>query len=206
MKIRIKKEWILFIIGLSILTFGGRTLLLANIGVGGIDAIVVGLSKMFGGSIGLWIDIVSLTLVIIGAMLRKGKLQWQPILTSLLLGLLYDIWGNILFNKIEIPQEEFIQGITFLVGILIAPMGSAIYLSAHISTSCIDYLMLSIKERFHMSIGVSRMIIEISFVVIAYLVGGPIGIGTIMIMLLFGVILQTYYKLIEQVLKKKKFI
>ena len=59
MKIRIKKEWILFIIGLSILTFGGRTLLLANIGVGGIDAIVVGLSKMFGGSIGLWIDIVS---------------------------------------------------------------------------------------------------------------------------------------------------
>ena len=53
MNVRIKREWILFIIGLCILTFGGRLLLLAHIGLGGIDALVVGLTKLFGGSLGI---------------------------------------------------------------------------------------------------------------------------------------------------------
>lgn len=203
MNVRIKKEWILFGIGLCILTFGGRLLLLANIGLGGIDALVVGLSKLFGGSLGLWIDVVSIMLVIVGALFRKGKLQWGPIFTSLLLGLLYDIWGSILFNRLESPKDAFIQGLVFLAGILIAPLGSAIYIYAHISTSCVDYLMLSVRERFHLSMGTSRIVIEVTFVIAAYLVGGPIGKGTIMIMLLFGMVLQTYYKVVEQILKKK---
>lgn len=199
----IKRKWILFGLGIGILTFGSRMLLLANIGIGGIDAVVVGLAKIFGGSFGLWIDIVSITLIIIGAVLRKHRLQWQPIVTSLLVGLAYDLWGIILFNKLVLPQDEFMQGLVFLAGILIAPLGSAIYLSAHISTSCVDYLMLSIHERFHLSVGVSRNLIEITFVITAYIVGGPIGIGTIMIMLLYGVILQNYYRIVESALKRR---
>ncbi len=204
MKSSMLRKWLLFGIGIGILTFGSRMLLLADIGIGGIDSVVVGLAKIFGGSFGLWIDIVSITLIIIGAMLRKRLPQWQPIVTSLLLGLAYDVWGIILFNKLILPQNEFIQGLAFLAGILIAPLGSAVYLSAHLSTSCVDYLMLAIHERFHLSIGISRNLIEAVFVITGYIVGGPIGLGTIMIMLLYGVILQNYYKVIEKLLKRNR--
>ncbi|WP_054743383.1 YczE/YyaS/YitT family protein [Cellulosilyticum ruminicola] len=199
---QIKGKRVLFGVGICVLTFGSRMLLLADIGIGGIDSVVVGLAKIFGGSFGLWIDIVSLTLIIIGAVLRKRIPQWQPIITSLLLGLVYDVWGIILFNKLVVPQDEFIQGLIFLAGILIAPLGTAIYLSAHISTSCVDYLMLSINERLHLSIGVSRNVIEAVFVITGYIVGGPIGVGTIMIMLLYGAILQNYYRIVEGFLKR----
>lgn len=202
MTICIKKEWLLFVVGLSILTFGSRLLLLANIGTGGIDAFVMGVFRLLGGTLGLWIDIVSIMLVILGAFLRKSKVDLKAILTSLFLGLLYDTWGIILFNRIQIPKEEFIQGLVFLAGILIAPLGSAIYIHSNLSTSCVDYLMLSIKERFHLSMRVSRGLIEGGFVLGAAIVKGPIGIGTIMIMLLFGVFLQCYYKVIDLILKK----
>lgn len=200
----IKMEWILFGVGLSILTFGGRLLLLADIGTSGIDAFVMGLSRLLGGSIGLWIDIVSIILVIIGAILRKRKLEVKPIITSIILGLLYDLWGIILFNKLRVPKNEFYQGLVFLTGILIAPLGSAIYIHSNLSTSCIDYLMLSLKERFHMTMGVSRILIEAAFVIAACIVEGPIGIGTIMIMLLFGVFLQCYYNGLDIILKRYK--
>ena len=204
MKVRIKKEWFLFVIGRSILTFGGRLLLLANIGTGGIDAFVMGLFKLLGGTLGLWIDIVSVILVLIGTFLRKSKIGWKAIVTSLFLGLLYDVWGIILFNRLQVPKKEFVQGMVFLAGILIAPLGSAIYIHSNLSTSCVDYLMLSIKERFHLSMGVSRGLIEAGFVIGACIVKGPIGVGTIMIMLLFGVFLQCYYKMIGAILKKSR--
>lgn len=202
MNICIKKEWILFVVGLSILTFGGRLFLLANIGTGGIDAFVMGLFNLLGGTLGLWIDIVSVILVLIGSFLRKSKIEWKAIVTSLFLGLLYDAWGIILFNRINIPEGEFIQGLVFLAGILIGPLGSALYIHSNLSTSCVDYLMLSIREKFHLSMRVSRGLIEGGFVIGACIVKGPIGVGTIMIMLLFGVFLQCYYRMIGVIHKK----
>ena len=71
-----------------------------------------------------------------------------------------------------------------------------------ISTSSVDYIMLAIKERFHLSIQNSRILLEILFVIGAWLVQGPIGMGTICIMLLFGPILQACMKLLNPVLIK----
>lgn len=199
-----KTKWFMFFLGLIILTLGGRLTLLAHIGTGGSDAFCIGLAKTLGGSFGLWIDIVSILVILLGTYIRRSSIQWDIVLTSILFGVLYDVWGIILFNRLVSPQTELMRGILFTIGILVGPLGASIYILSEISTGCIDYLMLAIRDRFHISLQASRFLIEGSFVVGAYIVGGPVGMGTILIMLLYGVILQFYYKGIINKLKSKR--
>ncbi len=204
-KKRINKSLILkgllFIVGIIILTFGARLILFSGLGVGGLDAIAIGLSKWSGNSIGMWIILLGILLIVIGSYIRR-QFSILPLITSLLIGWFYNLWGTILFEQMVPPTENAYIGWTFLWGILIAPIGAAMYILSEISMGPVDYLMIAIKEHFHKSIQIGRTFVEIVFVIIGYLVGGPIGVGTICIMLLWGPILQVYYTGLSKVLGK----
>lgn len=201
MKKRLILRWICFLLGIIILTLGARIILFSGLGVGGLDAIAIGCAKWSGMSIGIWIMILGTLLVIISAFII-GKFTIAPIGTSLLVGWTYNIWGKIIFDVMLSPTDKAHIGYSFLLGILIGPLGAAIYIASQISMGPVDYLMIAVKERFHLSIQVGRIFIEVLFVVVGYLVRGPIGVGTICIMLFWGPILQVYYTLIERVFGK----
>lgn len=202
-KRRLLVRWGLFVMGIIILTFGARIILLSNLGVGGLDSIAIGLAKKLGCSIGLVIIGLGLFLVVAASFIRR-HFTILPIGTSLLVGWFYDLWGIILFNSMASPTETSYIGYTFLAGILIAPLGAAIYIISRISMGPVDYLMMAVKERFSLSMQTGRILIETTFVVLGYFASGPIGIGTICIMLFWGPILQVYYGLLERL--EKKFI
>lgn len=201
MKRKLIIRWGLFLIGIIILTFGARMILLSELGVGGLDAIAIGLSKLTGNTIGTMISILGFTIILVGNVLSR-KINLFPLGVSLLIGECYDLWGILVFNQIDLEIRTPYSGYLFLGGILIAPLGAALYISSKLSTGPVDYLMLSIKSYFKGSIQNSRIFIETLFVIIGCLVGGPIGVGTICIMLFWGPILQVYCRVIEKIIRK----
>lgn len=194
-------SWGLFLAGISILTFGARMILLSELGVGGLDAVAIGLAKLTGSTIGTMIIVLGLIIIVIGNILSK-RLNLFPLGVSILIGKFYDWWGILIFNRVVLEIQTPYSGYIFLGGILIAPLGAALYISSQLSTGPVDYLMLSIKSYFKGSLQNSRIFIETLFVVIGILIGGPIGVGTICIMLFWGPILQIYYKLLDRLVGK----
>ena len=202
MKKRPLVRFILFVVGLSTLGLGARLLLLSDIGTGGIDALAVGLGRILGLSVGTVMNLISIILILIGGILKKRSLEWKPIITSIFYGIIFDVWGWLIFNQLTSPILPSQKGLMFLFGLIVAPIGSALYILMDISTSSIDYLMLAITQRYGFSVQNSRILLEVLFVISAWLVRGPIGIGTICIMLLFGPILQIYMKGLKPILIK----
>ena len=151
-------------------------------------------------------NLISITLIIIGGILRGRGLEWKPIVTSVFYGIIFDVWGWLIFNEMMSPTSSGWKGFVFLTGLIIATLGGALYILMNISTSSVDYLMLAIKERYQLSIQNSRIILEVIFVIGAWLVRGPIGVGTICIMLLFGPILQIFMKGLKPILVKLSII
>lgn len=198
MKNKLIMRWVLFFVGIIILTLGARILLLSNLGVGGLDAIAIGLANWTGISIGSSIVILGGVLIIIGSVINK-HLDVVPIGVSLLIGWLYDLWGILIFNEIIPPTDSPYTGYVFLIGILLAPVGAALYIQSKISVGPIDYLMLAIKKRYDSSLQNSRILIETIFVLIGWLIKGPIGVGTICIMLFWGPILQVYCNVLVRI-------
>lgn len=194
-------KWGLFSMGLFILTFGAWLILLSGLGVSGLDAVAIGLATRTGMSIGISIVILGAILIMVGNIMNR-RISMLPIGTSIAMGGMYDLWGIILFNKIDIIRQQPYAGYVFLIGLLIAPFGASLYILSEICVGPVDYLMLVINKKRRISLQNSRILLESIFVLAGWLAEGPIGVGTVCIMLFWGPILQVYYNWLEPRIKK----
>jgi uncharacterized membrane protein YczE len=64
------------------------------------------------------------------------------------------------------------------------------YLQTKFPANPIDQLMISLHDRFRLNFMVAKTIGEVSALILAFALQGPIGIGTIIITFLIGPIIQ----------------
>ncbi|WHY78742.1 membrane protein [Neobacillus sp. WH10] len=191
-----------FIIGLSIMTFGVcMTIEAADIGVGAWDALNVVLTEKVGLSVGKWVMIDGAVLVMVNSLLLKSRPDLLSLLTIIFIGSLVDFWLITVFDLFS--MEQFIAKLgMLLVGILIIGFGAAIYLQAKFPQSPIDNFMLAIKERLHVNLMTAKTLGEITALVPAFFLKGPISYGTIIITFTVGPAIQLFFPYFEKLMKQ----
>ena len=95
-----------------------------------------------------------------------------------------------------------IQFVTLILGLFIIGVGAAIYLQAKFPSSPIDSFMLAIQKRFGVNLMTAKTIGEITALIPALFLKGPIGFGTIIITLLIGPFVQLCFPYFEKLLNK----
>lgn len=212
LKNTINKELILrilfFLLGMVCISFGVSLTIISNFGAGAWDALSVGLSNMFGLSVGKWVIIVAFILNIAAGILIKRIPRFSTLITSIITGAFIDIW-LLLFKGINITTtlKSFLF---FIIGIIIISFGVAVYVITDLPPGPIDYFMLIVKERFNLSIGVAKTICESIGLILGIIFKGPIGIGSIVIMFTIGPLIQMFSKftdpILQQIIYKEKEI
>jgi uncharacterized protein len=189
-----------FIFGLVIMTFGVcMTIKVADIGVGAWDALNYALTKKVGLSIGKWVMIDGAILVIVNSLLLKRRPAILSLFTIIVIGSLVDFWLMTFFELFEV--HGFIAKMAMLlVGILIIGFGAAIYIQAKFPQSPIDNFMLAIKERFRVNLMMAKTIGEITALIPAFLLHGPISYGTIIITFTVGPAIQLFFPFFEKLM------
>jgi uncharacterized membrane protein YczE len=185
MKIRI----LFYLIGLFLMGFGVTLTIKADLGAGAWDALNVGLSNKIGLTVGSWVIIIGIILMFLNAFIVKGKPKLLALVTILLIGFSVDFWlmavmGNFQYELIIHKVLSLIGGIVFIA------IGVAMYLQTKFPANPIDQLMISLHERFQLNFMVAKTIGEVSALILAFFLQGPIGIGTIIITFLIGPIIQ----------------
>lgn len=178
-----------YLIGLLFLTLGISLAIKANLGASAWDALAVGESKTFGLSVGNWIIINSSVLLFVNAFLQKKRPDWLAAITFILIGRFLDFWLTVESEHL-FDSNMVTRYIQLVLAILSMTIGIAIYLQAKFPLSPIDDLMISLNKRFGVSLGVAKTIGEVFALVLAFLLKGPIGIGTVLITFSIGPILQ----------------
>jgi uncharacterized membrane protein YczE len=193
-----------YIVGLTILSFGACLTIKANIGVGAWDALNVGLSSTYGLTVGSWVFIVGILLIIINAFLQKKRPDLLAVITIILVGLLFDFWLLVVFSQwvIEAPYGF----IVFAVGLIILAIGLSMYIQSNLALIPIDNLMYSIHKRTGVNLMIAKTIGEVTALVLALLFGGPIGVGTILITFLIGPLMQWFVPKIQRLQKKLEHV
>lgn len=190
-----------YVIGLLILTLGISLAITAQKGASAWDALAVGESTTFGLTVGTWIIINCSFLLFVNAFLQKKRPEWLAAITFILIGRFLDIW---IFIDLEhfFAANTYTRYLQLILSIFAMTLGIAIYLQAKFPLSPIDDLMISLNKRFGVSLGVGKTIGEVFALVIAFLLHGPIGIGTILITFSIGPILQRIRTPIEKLYTK----
>ncbi len=190
-----------YLIGLLFLTLGISLAIKAGLGASAWDALAVGESKTFGLSVGNWIIINSSILLFVNAFLQKKRPDWLAAITFILIGRFLDFWLTVESEHL-FDSNMVTRYIQLVLAILSMTIGIAIYLQAKFPLSPIDDLMISLNKRFGASLGVAKTIGEVFALVLAFLLKGPIGIGTVLITFSIGPILQRLRGPIEKLYNK----
>lgn len=191
-----------FILGLVIMTFGVcMTIKVADIGVGAWDALNVALTEKVGLSVGKWVMIDGAILVLVNSLLVKRRPAILSLFTIVVIGSLVDFWLMTFFQLFEV--HGLVAKIAMLlVGILIIGFGAAIYIQAKFPQSPIDNFMLAIKERFRVNLMMAKTIGEITALIPAFLLHGPISYGTIIITFTVGPAIQLFFPTFEKLMQR----
>ena len=122
-----KKRYLLFLIGIIILTLGVALTIKADFGVGPWDAVNVALNRIYGLSIGTFAIIIAVIITIMNGLLREGKFNFYTLITALLLGIFTDFWCYII-GWIIVGNGLLIRLFCFALGIILLSFGIALYI------------------------------------------------------------------------------
>ncbi|ATP40299.1 hypothetical protein CSE16_09710 [Solibacillus sp. R5-41] len=189
MKIKQEFFWrcLFFITGIIILSLGvALTVKGQALGVGSWDVLHIGLAKNLGLTIGAWSILLGLLILVIDALFTKRLPRAGTYIDMFLAGIFIDIFNFLLPN----PNGLVEQTLAFILGLLLLGFGCGMYIVANLGVGPRDTLMLLIVNKLSWSVKRARTTIEIIVAVLGFLLGGPIGIGTVIMAFALGPIVQ----------------
>jgi uncharacterized membrane protein YczE len=193
-----KRRLTIYITGLAITALGIALIVRSIVGAGPWDSVAVGLKLHFGLTIGMWSIISQVFLILFTAVIEKARVRIESVLVIVVRSWFLDFWYYIALANLDASNSLALQWFIFVLGVFTIGVGISIYMEAKFPSSPIDGLMIALSERFNLSISTSRLFIEASGLIIGYLFGGPVGVGTIIVALTLGRIIQTSNRLLRK--------
>lgn len=166
----------------------------AKLGYSPWDVFHQGLANVLDIKIGTANILVGLIIVII-AWLKGQKPGVGTIVNMFLIGSIM----NILMDLDIIPtfSNIYIRILSIFFALLIMGLASYLYIDAGFGAGPRDGLMLVLHEKTGKSIRLVRNSIEITALVVGYLLGGPVGIGTVLISVGVGYAVQFVFNIFK---------
>ena len=169
------KTLFLLCFGLIIFGLGEGLLIISTIGASPWNVLHQGLALNLGFSVGSWAFLTSLVVLLLWFFLDE-KIGMGTILNVIIIAITIDL--TIFFFN---PPELWINKILLcVVSVLMVGFGSGIYLIARLGPGPRDGLMTGLQKKTNFSIALIRGAIEIFVVSFGWLLGGTIGIGTLL--------------------------
>jgi uncharacterized membrane protein YczE len=89
------------------------------------------------------------------------------------------------------------QFAVLLTGILVVAIASGLYIGAHFGPGPRDGLMTGLNARLGWPIWACRVLVELSVLLVGWLLGGTVGIGTVLFALLIGPLVHVALPLLD---------
>ena len=180
--------------GLFLTALGIITTIKANIGYAPWEVFHVGLSNTIGLSFGMTTIVVGIVLTVIVTLLGE-KLGLGTILSMVLTGIFADI---ILITDIIPVAANFLIGLIMLfAGLFIISLGTYFYIKTAYGVGPRDNLMVVLVRKTKIPVGICRFAVEFAVTFIGWLLGGMVGIGTIISVIAIGFCIQITFGLLK---------
>ena len=189
------------LIGLILFSFGIVATIRANIGYAPWEVFHVGLANTLGLSVGL-ISVIVGAIILVIVILLGEKIGFGTVLNVIVIGIFIDL---IMHHDLIPVQNSLVIGIIVLVaGFFAIAIGSCFYIKSAFGVGPRDNLMVVLTKRTKIPVGVCRSIIELSVMVVGWLLGGMVGVGTIISVFGLGFCVQITFKALKLDVTKVK--
>jgi len=176
-----------FCSGVFIVAFGKVLMIFSDLGTDPWNVFHLGIARFVPLTVGEIVQVVGAIMLLIG-----WALKIRPTLGTFgnmyLLGFFIDFILDRSF--IRQPQSPLVAWIYLILGVLICGFGFGMYLNANLGAGPRDSLMLGIVKVTGKSAGKIKTFMEGMAVFVGWLLGGPVGAGTIVYTIFIGAVMQ----------------
>ena len=187
------KRILIATVGLIVFAFGVYLQLQADIGQAPWNALNQGLSMHLPITYGTACNLVACCIVLVDLALH------EPIGIGMILDAFVIGWATNLFITLEIVPVQTslpLQIPCHLAGMTVLCIGQLIYMKAALGCGPRDALMVALGKRFtKVSVGTVNMCIFIIVLAGAFLLGAPIGIGTVLAVAFLGPLMDLVFRI-----------
>jgi uncharacterized membrane protein YczE len=99
------------------------------------------------------------------------------------------------------PDSYAVSVVMVIIGILVIGLGSAFYIPSNLGPGPRDGLMTGLHYRTGIPIGRVRFVIEAAFLLAGWLLGGSVGLGTVLVTVLVGEVVAIFFGIVSRVSK-----
>lgn len=175
--------------GLVLYGISSSLLVLAGLGLDPWDVFHQGLSRTFGLAIGTWAIIVGVVVLLLWIPLRQ-----RPGIGTVSNVVLVGLTMNVVLGHVHAPHDMVARIACLLGGVFLNGVATGAYIGAGLGPGPRDGLMTGLAARGH-SIRVVRTGIELTVLVIGWLLGGTVGVGTLVYALAIGPLAHVFVPL-----------
>ena len=175
--------------------FGVYLTIHAGIGAGPWDVFNLGLSKTFGMLYGTASIAVSVLVLLIDILLRE-PIGIAMLIDAVLVGKSVDLFNALDF--VSVPDSTFGGILMILTGLVIMGYTQAFYMCAALGCGPRDTLLVGLKRRIKsIPIGAVSILLLAAVTLTGYLLGGPVGVGTLICAFASGPIMQLAFQTVH---------
>ncbi len=157
--------------------FGSYLTIRANIGLAPWECFSMGVSKQVGASYGTTHMVIGFVIIAIDLLLKE-KIGLGTILDALIIGPVVDLCTNIL----PIPlMTKWYYGVPLMIlGLFIIAFSQVLYQGTGLSCGPRDAFVIGVGKRLRkLKMGAVQIVVLAVVLTAGFLLGGPVGIGTI---------------------------
>ena len=189
-------DYVQYVGGILILTLGVALSSKAGLGTGSLDSINFALASRTQLNLSIVIVLMAFIAIFISAVIRRGKLSFKTLMTAIFMGVSTESWVKII--EIITVDTNAQQIIVFALAIFCVSLGIAIYLRPKFPANPNDDIIVALNEVLGLKMGTAKLFIDIIAIVIALLLKGPVGIGTVLMTVLIGPIVNLINSIINK--------
>ncbi len=195
MKQRILLGWGKIVVGLFIFAFGVHLTIFANIGLAPWDCLGMGLSYHTPFNYGISMTLIALTVLGLDLALRE-KIGFGTIIDALLTGNFVQLFNSL--NPLPLNTVLWRGILIMLAGFVFMALGMAVYMKSEQCCGPRDSLLIGLGKRLpRIPIGVVEVMLWAAVLLVGWLLGGPVGIGTVISTFGAGIVMQIVYNLLH---------
>ncbi|MFF2531038.1 YitT family protein [Brevibacillus sp. NPDC058079] len=187
--IRLKFEYLLFIVGLLILALGINMMTtITSFGLSPYDSLFIALYQNFGISIGFWMFAINLTFVVIVLFMDRSYITVGAILVMVLISIFVDLIGSI--DALMAAIRSLPPLLTMALGNICIGSGIGLYVCTQVCTAPQEAFVLVMSKRLKWTFRRTEILLACMFLSASFLLDGPIYYGTVVLSFTTGYIIQ----------------
>ena len=192
---RIVTEWIQIVAGLLVFAFGVHLTIYANIGLAPWDCLGMGIAKHTPFNYGISMTLMAIAILGIDLLLKE-RIGCGTIIDALLTGNFVQMFNSL--NPFPENKSLWLGILIMLTGFVFMALGMWIYMRGEQCCGPRDALLVGLGRRMpKVPIGIVEVLLWAVVLLAGWLLGGPVGIGTLISTFGAGIVMHFVYSLIR---------